>query len=511
MNFIKTKKILARKILTVIFVAGICFSSTFAPFARADIWTGTDWANLVKNTTTAIESKSGTIMQTKTFAWDTFGKNALDYAAYAAAQKLLTQLTNSTVKWIQGGFHGKPSFAVDTKKIATEIADNIAGELVLKIRNLAVCEFTTTYKDDLVKATQIESKTRPYTYDMKAKCPFKENLEFKASEFYAGLNTFTWDAFGSALQDGGSAYSVKTLTAQEKANREATAKAEKDKKQSWSNGFADIKNMKDCNYPPELYAQAGDPSPEGTDNCEIPATETAGFETGQTQKCLTQAQAQQINTERFSDPVNAKAFQEAYCPTTTPGKIVGDQLTKTLGVDMDRIGFADNMNKIISAFLDMVMQKTVRGVFGTGDSSHSSGPIGGSFGTGGTSSLEAVVTTGGANVGGSPTRGMYKASLNGTLTFNGDPTNATVWFRYSPESFSKDDLAKQTIDLSPSGGDGVVQGETQPQTFYATTGDLLPGTTYYFNANMSSPVAPSSPDNWYGEVMTFTTSANPAN
>ena len=58
-----------------------------------------------------------------------------------------------------------------------------------------------------------------------------------------------------------------------------------------------------------------------------------------------------------------KAWQKAHCKTTTPGKIVGDQLTKTLGLDMDRLGFADNMNKIVSAFLDVMTQKTLRAVF----------------------------------------------------------------------------------------------------------------------------------------------------
>lgn len=474
---------IVKKIFTAMFAVSICFSSTFAPFARADVWSGTDWANLVENTTSAVGSVADGILQSAKYTWDVLGKNGLDALAYQMAQNLLSQLTTNIVTWIRGGFHGSPSFTVDTKGMAIDIADQIAGGLILSIRNVQVCSFTISYKDDLINSVDYSVSKRPYIYNQKAKCPFQEKYGFKASDFYDDFNRGGWEAFGASLEDSGNRYGVQLLTAQEQAAREAEAKASTNQKLSWSNGFTDIIDTTKCNYPAEILYYEGDPNPNSPDGAP-----------------LTFEEATILNGETLNgDPARTRELQKAYCKTTTPGKIVGDQLTKSLGVNMDRLGFADNMNKIVSAFLDVTMEKAVRGVFGTGDStttinrggirsSTTGAPVQGS--TSQASPLVAVTTSPASSV------ATSTATFNGYLTFAGAEAQVNVWFTMGDsESFAIEGGERLPVQIAI---------RKTGQSFSTTATGLTPNTTYFFSAQASTLQA-VPPSNLRGGVMSFKT------
>lgn len=495
-------------IITFFFVLSICFFGAGAPKAQAVWGVGDvtfDYTNWVQNTITAGSapvtagaSTAGAVAGTANFAWSSVGKNLLDYAAYAAAQNLLNQLTQNTIKWIQGGFRGSPSYAVDTNQMFTEIADNIAGGMILSLRNIAVCDFKANYKDDLTNAVYMSTKQRPYVYNQKATCPFKQEWNFTAKEFYAGTSRFAWDAFGAALEDSGNPYGIQTVTAKEMAEREEKAKADKEKKLSWSNGFADIIDPSSCNYPAHIFYYAGDIKPVDYASGSVSTSDT-----------MTAEEASAKNKELLSDPSFVKSIQDQYCKTTTPGKIVGDQLTKTLGIDMDRIGFADNMNKIVSAFLDQITQKTIRGVFGKGDSSVSTGSIGGAVGLGGvlgsagTGPAHPVIVT--TTPAGATNITQTTATIKGEVTYAGTEANVRVWFRWSEAPFTRESTTP-TWTASPN--PPISHSEptsNQPQTFSAPLTRLTPGTKYYYQANAATSQIVNDPNSLRGEVLQFTT------
>lgn len=431
--------------------------------------------------TTAISTTATAGVVTTEFTWSALGKNLLDYIAYAAAQNLLNQLTNSTLKWIQGGFHGSPSFEVDTDQMATEIADNIAGNLALRLRGIASCNFTATYRDDLANSVYIAPKKKDYIFDNRATCPFKQSWNFTATEFYGGANKLTWDAFGAMLDDGGNPYGLQTITSKELFQKTADAKAKKVQETSWSNGFTDIKDMNDCNFPASLFTKK-----------ENILSDSLTDE----QK---QAEADATNEQTRKDPEFIKKNKQ-YCKTTTPGKIVGDQLTKISGIDMDRIGFADNMNKIIAAFLDQAMSKAVRGVFGTGNKAYSSGSIGDPLGgraVGGPPPCNVQVYTRSASL------TSDGARINGSVRCADTASNASVvvWFRWSEEPFVGDSISANKLPPSPdithSGATGT------EESFSAAISGLTPGTTYYYNAIAESSQTYNT-DQLNGQVLRFT-------
>lgn len=504
------------KILVLIFILDISFSSITAKWVQAQ---NTDPANaitapliLAEETTTALSAPitanataANAVISSTKLTWDAVGKNTLDYIAYAAAQNLLTQLTNSTVKWIQGGFHGKPSFEVDIERTALEIADSIAGDLVLKLRGVATCKFTASYTDDLANTIYLAPKKRDYIFDNKAKCPFQEKYNFSATEFYAGANTLTWDAYGAMMEDSGNPYGVQAVYSKEFAKREAEAKAKNEKKLSWSNGYADIVDTKNCNYPPGTFA---------TKENYVPATNLDGTPR-EGDEARRQADADAENANIIASP-EFKQIQKNSCAVTTPGNILSDQLSKSLNVDMDRIGFADNMNKIISAFLDQVMQKTVRGVFGTGNRSYTTSSLGdpladggggpsfggasGVFGSAKNVCFVRVETVGAKIIG-------DLARLNGTITCADGNSNAVFkdpYFEYADADFSTDSsvLPKKVALSLPLAGNTATA-----EAFSSTIGNLTPGITYYFRASAVESDIRQNPvvglNKFTGDIMTF--------
>jgi plasmid maintenance system antidote protein VapI len=56
-------------------------------------------------------------------------------------------------------------------------------------------------------------------------------------------------------------------------------------------------------------------------------------------------------------------YQKTYCKTTTPGSIIGNQLERSLGIDAERLGFVDNMNKIIGALINAIANKATDATF----------------------------------------------------------------------------------------------------------------------------------------------------
>lgn len=510
----------SKKILSSLFLLIVCFSAVSTQRAQACVaaWApsgaGTDTCApliLIEGITTNVNTSATAIstgadaatnlantgINVAKLSWDTVGKDALEAIGFTVGKKIVDQLTQNTIGWIKGGFHGDASFAVDLNAIALETADSIAGGMVLSLRNISVCEFSATYKDDLVNSVDLSSKKRPYIYNQKATCPFKESYDFKASDFYGATsqtivqgsgmvtkNLFDWDKFSLALNDGGNPYGLQLITAQEQADREAEAMATKDKKLSWSNGFTDILDTDDCNYPPGTFYTADDFSVGGTGS-------------------MTQADADRKNEEMMKDPARVKALQKAHCKTTTPGAIVSDQLTKTLGLNMDRLGLSDNLNKIFATLIDTLTQKTIRGVFGTKDQSVGkvkSSPVG---------TRPSVVVTVPVVTNVSQT----SAKLTSTITY-ADPS-VRVWFLYGlteanviqsiansnlPTNISKAPTALLDTVLLPA----PITSTRILLPFSTTITGLYPETTYYFAviARVGSPVAG---DALFTEVTSFQT------
>lgn len=389
-------------------------------------------------------------------------KMDLDSAAYSLAQCTLTQLTDNTIKWIQGGFNGSPSYAVDVRGLFEDIAKGVAEDFSNQLRGLALCDFTPNFINDFPNAVAIQPKKKT---PPKIQCPFPaQNVQ--ASQFYKQYGPIAWNYMESALSDGGNRFGVSVVTSEELAYRQEQAKATNDQKLSWGNGFTDMVESytsENCKYPANVYEMMHKDPPADWDGIAL-SQESISF------------------------------YQNKYCPTTTPGDMLSKALFKASSATADRIGFADNMNKLIGALIGELTKEATQNIFKAANNatpasgpSHNEATITGSTITGaGSSATIGYVQSNGADV------GANIAVLHGYVNTPQSP--GSVWFEWSTSS----NLVPLVITekISRTGAD--------PATYSSVLSGLATSTTYYFRAvGISSTMV----DPTYGGTQSFRTNA----
>lgn len=254
---------------------------------------------------------------------------SIDSAAYAAGQALLNQVTDNTISWIRGGFNGSPSFDVNPEQLLLGLTDSVAGRTAYEIRGLTNTSFLPGFLNDLANSVELSTRSNASAkFADKLKSPFPQGVD--ASSFYnSGINSFEqnggWESFQASLEDSGNSFGARVLISQELATRQNEALSIQEKKLARSSGFLDIIDESSCNYP---------------ESVQMIMTQNAGL-----------------------DPASDAAYKRQYCSISTPGKIAGDQLTQALGIDMDRLGFVDNINKILGAIIRQLTTEAVKNLF----------------------------------------------------------------------------------------------------------------------------------------------------
>ncbi len=312
--------------------AAVAIASAVAPLAIGTLTGAMATAAMITNvpTTAPVEAfPAGRAAFTEQF------KDFGDCLIYTMGQLMLNNITESTVNWIKGGFNGSPSFATDLNSILDGAEDIVGGDFVRQLRGIAVCDFTPTFIDDLSIGLELGTKKNARNmFTDKVTCPFGSGplLKYTSSQFYNDFSQGGWRAFEASLSDSGNPFGVSLIASQELNQRKAS-QAEVDKeKRSWSAGFADIIDNNNCpNMPQDVQDYIN-----GTSDGE---TITPG------------------------DPATVRGLQKQWCKTTTPGKIVEGELSKALGSDVERIGFADSLDKIIHTLITTLMQRTVKSIF----------------------------------------------------------------------------------------------------------------------------------------------------
>ena len=332
---------LKNKILLTAILATVFFISVFADRAQAQIAAVVS-APLLEAQTAGIvvATNVSAAVNTTATTWETIRKNGLDWMVYQASQVLLNELTENIIAWIRGGFNGSPSFAVDPERFFNDLADMVAGDLANEIRGIAVCDFDADFRINLMNSLFLEPEQAKVA--KKLTCPF-DAIDFsscdsngqncrryspaeQAQSFAQNFVNGGWNAYEATLRDGGNKFGVALVTQKELNNRKLNQQRIQEQKLTQSGGFLDMVDTGACRYP------------DGVDVSTLSGSEL-------------------------------KMYQRTHCPTTTPGKLIGEQLNKVTGIDMDRLGFADNFNKIASAFIQQVTRMAIQGVYKPSDAS----------------------------------------------------------------------------------------------------------------------------------------------
>lgn len=261
--------------------------------------------------------------------WQDDVKPYFDEVAYITGQCALEQLTNNTIKWIQGGFHGSPSFAIKPDRLFLDLQNVVARELAQQVisADVDLTEFVPGFRNRLSNSIQLSTRV-----DYRGKFATELQTTFPVGVdpllFYNDFNQGGWEAYAASLRDNNNPFGVILMTDRELAARQMYSQNIQQQQLAWSKGFIDLVDLDACDYGSAyVLDDSGQPDPAEYDSAEI------------------------------------ATIQKANCGITTPGNIISDQLSKTLDTDMDRLGFADDMNKIITALISKLVQDTVRHVF----------------------------------------------------------------------------------------------------------------------------------------------------
>lgn len=263
----------------------------------------------------------------------TYNKGFMDCMIYTMGQLMIENITNDIVIWIQGGFNGKPRFATDLNSLLDGAEDIAGGDLVRQLRGLAVCDFSINFIDDLGLENSSRKKYRNMFTD-RVSCPFGNGplLEYTASQFQEDFTKGGWRAYEAHLRDSGNPYGVKVLASRELMDRKQTVEERNKDRLSWSGGFADVVDTTDCTYPSDIQQKL-------------------------------EANVTNPEDPNYIEPQTKKYYQRQYCKTSTPGNIVQSQLQKTTELDLDRLGVADSLNKIIHTLITTLSRNAVKSAF----------------------------------------------------------------------------------------------------------------------------------------------------
>lgn len=327
-HILKYKKILVLPIMVV-----MLFFSVNIPRANADPGFAVPTGDSTSWFTTIGEFAAKKIADIALEA----GRMSLDSASYALGQMLLNQVTDNIVGWVKGGFNGSPAFAVDPNKLFLDTANMVSGGLAREVLGLQNCNFDSLFNINLSNSIALSTRSGYQAkFANSVRCPFPNN---GAQEFYNDFSKGGWRAFETALSDRGNPFGTKMLVSQENATRQAEAQDIKKQELGWAGGFLSMADTGNCTYPDGMNPDLND---------------FTGLERTDSEK---------------------RTLRNTHCQKTTPGKIVGDKLTQALGADMNRLGFVDNINKILGAVITQLSRQAMSGIFSQDSSGgNTSGP-----------------------------------------------------------------------------------------------------------------------------------------
>lgn len=253
-----------------------------------------------------------------------------DSIAWFIVNTVLERMAASVVDWINSGFNGKPAFLTNPEAYYKNIADGVAGEIIYNHPNFKwMC---SPFKVQVQIALQ-KSYMQPYQFQ----CTLGDianNWENFMDDFSAG----GWDGFLQLTQT--STNNPVGLYLDWQSQLDSTKEQQKQLKQK------------------ELDQGRGFLSFESCDEQGVPVKRTV-VESGH-------FELQPDGTNKFV-PGKTKEIEEKQCKkssTKTPGSVIEGQLNNVLGVGQGRLTQADEINEIISALLNQLMNKALGGLSG---------------------------------------------------------------------------------------------------------------------------------------------------
>ena len=264
---------------------------------------------------------------------DFLNNSILRKLAVTMMRAIIKQMSSDIITWINSGFEGSPAFATNPGGLFLDIADETIGQFIEGSELGFLCSpFRLDIRIALAQSFQ--------PYRRRAGCTLT-GIGNNVTGFIEGNNSGGWDNWlARTTQPQNNPYTSFLMAQNEVAIRIAGRKEIKLAQLNWGNGFlswdkcTDIPTEGDANFVGPLAPGQGDQS--------------AGVLGSQEQGPLAPGQVR----------------RKQACETMTPGKVIQDQLSHTLGTDLRQLELADEIDKIIGALVTQAAKQALGGVGG---------------------------------------------------------------------------------------------------------------------------------------------------
>lgn len=240
----------------------------------------------------------------------------LDGIAHALAKMVLKSMTQSILNWINSGFQGSPAFVTDLKQFLRDRVDQVIDDFINNdpALNFLCSPFQLDVKIALATAYQ---ESAHGGLGAKAQCTLSDVTDNVEGFLNGAFNEGGWESWFELTQNPVNTPTGALLTAET-----------------------------------EMYARIVDE--EGRTIRELDWGD--GF---------------------LSFKVCADTARQQNCSITTPGRVIADQINKSLGAGQDALISADEINEIIGALFAQLAKVAITGaggLLGLSNDSYTPGP-----------------------------------------------------------------------------------------------------------------------------------------
>jgi len=229
-----------------------------------------------------------------------FKEFALDNIAFMLARAAVNKMVQSTVRWINSGFKGSPSFVTDLDGFLLNVADEVAG--------------------DFIDGTELGFLCSPFQLNIRAALATQYYQTGSQRDPYACTLSGVVDNVGDFIDDGNV--------------------------NSWGRWFQVTTRPQNNQYGAFALAQ-GELDARIT-NARGEEIQLLNFSGG---------------FLSFEECTQLEGGGEE-CTITTPGRVIADSLNKSLGAGQDSLIQADEINEIVGALLGQLVNQVLGGAGG---------------------------------------------------------------------------------------------------------------------------------------------------
>src|SRR3989344_265860 len=237
----------------------------------------------------------------------------LDCFAWIVAKTVVHNLSQQIISWIRtGNWGGGPLFVTDWESFLLSAVDQASGLFLQELQLTQLCQpFSLPIRQGLSNSI-IGNGGRGIPFNMRARCTISGVLN-NLQNFYKNFSSGGWDMW--------------MQVSQEPQNNPYMA---------FLMGIEALENRRQIATQKNFFEALASQGLLGQKNCR-PAT---------------------IETEPGDTPLGQ------ICDIVTPGKAVEEELAKVLGTNIDQLNLADEIDEILMAILQTLLQKIMTGAQG---------------------------------------------------------------------------------------------------------------------------------------------------